>query len=142
MNQELKKLGKNGDAVLLYQAIRDGLSSETLWANCKNHKETIVLVQTDLNSVIGCYCPEKWENTTEMKSSFGCPGYKDITSDKPFLFYCLDNQIQIIKHKDRQIPRIGSNKDFLMVIGGGLYIYADKNIKSAACADKKYFERS
>ena len=71
MNQELKKLGKNGEAELLYQASRDGLSSETLWAKCQNHKETIALVQTDLNSVIGCYCPEKWENTTEMKMSVG-----------------------------------------------------------------------
>ncbi len=64
MNQELKKLGKNGEAELLYQASRDELSSETLWAKCQNQKETIALVQTDLNSVIGCYCPDKWEKTT------------------------------------------------------------------------------
>jgi hypothetical protein len=74
MNQELKKLGKNGEAELLYHAKRDGLSSKTLWAKCQNHKKTIALVQTDLNSVIGCYCPEKWENTKGMKNSYGLMG--------------------------------------------------------------------
>ncbi len=134
MNQELKKLGKNGEAELLYQASRYGIRSETLWDKCINHKETIALVQTDLNSVIGCYCPDNWKNTKAMKNYSGFPDFKNITSGKPFLFYYIDNQIQIIKHKDDQTPRIGSDKDWFMEIYGGLYISADKNKKSLAYA--------
>ena len=93
MNLELKKLGKNGEAALLYQLSRDGFKSETFWTKCQNHNDTIVLVQTDLNSVIGCFCPDKWENTEGKKDSDGDPGYKDIVLGKPFLFYCLDNKI-------------------------------------------------
>ena len=78
LNEELKKIGKNEAAELLYHSNRDGLSSETLWEKCKNHNETITLVQTDLNSVIGLFCSEKWENTANMKSSDGYVGRKDI----------------------------------------------------------------
>ena len=87
----MKKLGKNETAGLLYHSKKDGLSSRVLWEKCKNHKETIILAETDKNSVIGVYCPEKLENTTKMKDSDGYKGWKD--SDKPFLFYCEDNQI-------------------------------------------------
>jgi hypothetical protein len=68
LNSEIKKLGKNGEAELVYKASRDGNKSENLWNKCQNHKETIALFLTDLNSVIGCYSPEKWEDTTNMKS--------------------------------------------------------------------------
>ena len=78
LNEELKKIGNNGEAELLYHSNRDGLSSETLWAKCQNHNETITLVQTDLNSVIGLFCSEKWENTTNKKNSRGEKGSKDI----------------------------------------------------------------
>ena len=77
MNKELKKLGKNDPAELLYYSKRDGLSSETLWERCKNHNETITLVETDKNSVIGVYCSEKLEDTTNMKSSDGEEDCKD-----------------------------------------------------------------
>jgi len=68
LNSEIKKTGKNGEAELLYKASRDGFKSETLWTKCQNQKETIALFLTNLNSVIGCYCPEKWEDTTNKKS--------------------------------------------------------------------------
>ena len=93
LNQKLRNLGKNGKAELIYKASRDGNRPETFWDKCKNHKETITLVQTDLNSVIGSYCPDKWEDTSNKYNSYGDPGCKDIVSGNPFLFYCLDNQI-------------------------------------------------
>ena len=93
MNFELKKLGKNRAAELVYKASRDGTSSETLSAKCKNHKETITLVKTNFNSVIGCYCPDKWEDTTGKRDSDGDINCKDIVSGIPFLFYFSDNQI-------------------------------------------------
>ena len=71
LNNELKKLGKNGESELLFRVSRDEFTPETLWAKCKNNRETIVLVSTDLNSVIGCYCPEKWEDTKGKKNSEG-----------------------------------------------------------------------
>jgi len=64
LNKEIKNLGKNGKAELVYKANRDGHNKETLWTKCKNHNETITLIQTDLNSVIGCYCPDQWKDTT------------------------------------------------------------------------------
>ncbi len=100
----------------------------------KGHKKTIVLVQTDKNSVIGGYCPDQWEDTTGKKSSYGDSGYKDIVSGKPFLFYWVNGQIQIIKHKDDKIPNMLSNKDWLMVFGNGLRINADQNKDSSAWA--------
>ena len=85
LNEEIKKLGKNKEAELLYNGIRDKFSRWTLYVKCKNHSENIALVSTDLNSVIGCYCLDKWEDTTDKKD------HKDIVSGRPFLFYSKDN---------------------------------------------------
>ena len=87
-------------------------------------------MQTDKNSVIGGYCPDQWEDTTGKKSSRGYLNQKDISSGSPFLFYWVNGQIQIIKHRDDQIPFMKSDKDLLMVFGFGLYINADQNKES------------
>ena len=84
-----------------------------------------MLVKTDKNSVIGGYCPDQWENTTGMRNSRGDSDWKDIVSGKPFLFYWLRDQIQIVKHRDDQIPIMRSDKDWLMKFGGGLEINAN-----------------
>ena len=101
-------MGKQAN--LLYKASRDGSSSKAFWKKCLGQKETIFLVKTDLNSVIGCYCPDQWEDTTDKKGSEGELGWKDVVSGKPFLFYFLADQIEIIKHRDDRIPIIRSNK--------------------------------
>ncbi len=69
MDEEVKKMGKK--ASLSFKASRDGRSSEVLWEKCLGQKETIVLVQTDQNLVIGGYCPNQLEDTTGMKTSEG-----------------------------------------------------------------------
>ena len=102
MDEEVKKMGKK--ASLRYKATQDGYSSEVFQEKCLGQKETIVLVQTDHNSVIGGYCPDQWEDTTEMKNSEGDPGCKDIVSGSPFLFYWVNDQIEIIRHRDDRIP--------------------------------------
>ncbi len=84
-----------------------------------------MLVQTDKDSVIGGYMPDQWEDTTYMKIEEVNSGYKDIVSGSPFLFYWVNHEIQIIKHRNDQIPWMRSNKDFLMYFGFGLYINAD-----------------
>jgi hypothetical protein len=117
-------------AILLYKSSRDGSSSEVFWKKCLGQKETIVLVKTNLNSVIGGYCPDQWEDTTHKKNSEGELGWKDVDSGKPFLFYFLEGQIQLIKHRNDEIPFMGSDKDWLMMFGNGLYIHADKNKES------------
>ncbi len=86
-----------------------------------------MLIKTDKNSVIGGYCPDQWEDTTGMKSSKGSYDCKDITSGLPFLFYWVNGQIQIIKHRNDKIPSMRSNKGWLMDFGGGLGINADQN---------------
>ena len=63
-----------------------------------------------LTQPLGFYCPEKWEDTTYKKSSYGVEGWKNIVSGKLFLFYCLDDQILIIKHRDNKLPFILSEK--------------------------------
>ncbi len=108
-------------ASLRYKASRDGFSSEVLWKKCLGQKRTIVLVQTDKNSVIGGYMPERWQDTTGVKDS----GFKDITSGSPFLFYWVNDEIQIMKHVDNRTPFMASDKDWLMVFGHGLKINAD-----------------
>ncbi len=137
MNKELQKMCK--ETKLLYKASRDGFSSEIFWEKCLGQKETIALVQTDLNSVIGGYCPDQWEDTTGKKNSVGDSDYKDILSGSPFLFYWVTDQIQIIRHRDDQIPYMRSDKDRLMEFGGGLRIYHDKNKKTAAWATYNLF---
>ncbi len=97
---------------------------------CLGQQETIVLVKTDKNSVIGAYMPDQWEDTTDKKGSDGCKGFKDIVSGKPFLFYWVNGQIQIIKHRDDDIPFMRSDKDRLMNFGNGLRINADQNTES------------
>ena len=77
--------------------------------------------------MIGGYNPDQWEDTTGKKNSEGWPDYKDITSGLPFLFYWVNGQIQIIKHKNEKIPSMASNKDWLIDFGGGLAINADQN---------------
>jgi hypothetical protein len=71
--------------------------------------------------------PDQWEDTTGKKNSRGSSGWKDITSGLSFLFYWVNGQIQIMKHKNDQIPSMGSNKDWLMGFGCGLAINADQN---------------
>ncbi len=68
------------------------------------YKETIVLVKTDKDSVIGGYMPDQWENTTGKENSDGNPDCKDIVPGSPYLFYWVNEQIQIIKHRDDEIP--------------------------------------
>ncbi len=91
-------------------------------------------MQTNFNSVIGGYCPDQWEDTTGKKNSNGYYGWKDIVSGKPFLFYWVNGQIQIIKYRDDQIPSMRSDKDWLMMFGSGFYINADQNKQSEAWA--------
>ena len=93
MDEEIKKLGKKGTPELLYKASRDGFSSKALWKKCKGQNETIALVQTNFNTVIGGYNPDQWEDTTGMKTENNFYGTKHITSGKPFLFYWLNDQI-------------------------------------------------
>ncbi len=81
-------------------------------------KETIVLVQTDQNSVIGGYMPDQWEDTTGREcSNKHASNVKNISSGSPFLFYWVNGQIQIIEHRDDEIPFMGSDKEWLMVFG-------------------------
>jgi hypothetical protein len=95
----------------------------------------ITLIQTNLNSVIGGYNPDQWEDTTGMTCSWDS-NCKDITSGSPFLFYFLDDEIEIIKHRDDKIPYKRSDKDWLMVFGYGLWINADQNDTSTAWASR------
>ena len=96
-------------------------------------------MQTDQNSVIGGYCPDQWEDTTDKKGSDGIPGYKDILSKKPFLFYWVNYQIKIIKHRGDRIPFMESYKYWLMWFGNGLGIRADQNEESLAFATNDYW---
>ena len=86
-----------------------------------------MLVLTDRNSVIGGYCPDEWECTTGAKNSRGWLDRKDVVSGWPFLFYFLDDKIEIIKHTD--VPSMRSDKDWLMVLGGGFMLIKMKDHK-------------
>ncbi len=129
----------NKEAKLIYKASQDKFSQKVFWQKCLGYKETIVLVKTNKNSVIGGYCPDQWEDTTDKKNSNGFSGFKDIVSGKPFLFYWVNGQIQIIKHTDDEIPYMRSDKDWLMNFGGGLGINADQNKESEAYAKNSYW---
>ncbi len=76
MDEEIKKMGKK--ASLRYKASKDGFSLKVLWEKCLGQEETIVLVQTDQNSVIGGYCPDQWENTWGKKGPNGQSNEKKI----------------------------------------------------------------
>ncbi len=56
MDEEVKKMGRQ--ASLRYKGTRDGFSQKVFLEKCLGQKETIVLVQTDKNSVIGGYMPD------------------------------------------------------------------------------------
>jgi len=58
----------NKEAKLVYKASQGRFSSKKLWKRCLGYKETIVLVKTDKDSVIGGYMPDQWEDTTDMES--------------------------------------------------------------------------
>ena len=111
-------------ASLRYKASQDGFSQKVLWQKCLGQKETIVLVRTDKNSVVGGYNPDQWEDTWDMEDSVIGSGFKDIVSGKPFLFYFLDDQIQIIKHRNDENPSMTSDQGVLMSFGRGLSINA------------------
>ena len=61
-------------------------------------------MQTNFNSVIGGYNPDRWEDTTGKKNRASWQNYKVIDSGMPFLFYWVDDQIQIMKHRNKRIP--------------------------------------
>jgi hypothetical protein len=128
LDEEIQKMGKK--ASLRYKASQDGFNQQFFWEKCLGQKETILLVQTDKNSVIGSYFPDQWEDTTGMKDSYGNSDYKDITSGSPFLFYWVNDEIKIIRHRDDKIPFMASRKDWLMEFGYGLLINTDKNKES------------
>ncbi len=71
--------------------------------------------------------PDQWEDTTDKKNSKDWSGRKDITSGSPFLFHWVNDEIEITKHRDNKIPFMGSDKDWLMLFGNGLYIRPDQN---------------
>ena len=96
-------------------------------------------MQTDFNSVIGGYTPDQWEDTTGIKSISSELGIKSIRSGSPFIFYWVNDEIQIIKFRDDQIPFMGSDVDWLIKFGYGLGIKADKNKESLACANNYYW---
>ena len=90
-------------ATLLYRESRDGGDNKTLWNKCYGHEETLTLIKTNHDTIIGCYCSSKIEDTSKIKGS-GTNGFKVITGAKPFLFY-FDNKmnLQIMKFKDEQM---------------------------------------
>ena len=55
---------------------------------------------------------------------------KHICTGLPFLFYWVNDKIEIIKHELGKYKYMKSDKDCLMVFGGGLAISADKNEES------------
>jgi hypothetical protein len=71
LDREIKKMGKKGTPELLYKASRDGLSSSVFWEKTKDQNGTIALVSTNVDSVIGGYNPDQWEDTTGKKTSNG-----------------------------------------------------------------------
>jgi len=96
-------------------------------------------VKDNLNSVIGVYCPDKWVDTTGKKDTYGYLNFKDIIFSKPLLFYCLDDKIEIIKHRVDKRPNMRSNNELFMNICGGFAISTDKNIKSRVNAMRNSF---
>ena len=48
--------------------------------------------------------------------------WKNIVSGKPFLFYFLNDKIEIIKPRDDQVAFMASEEGFLLGFGNGLYI--------------------
>ena len=61
--------------------------------------------------------------------------HKECVGDKPFLFYCQDNKIEMITYKDDKIPSIGSNKTYLISTTGEFKILNDKNQRGVAVAN-------
>ena len=122
---------------LLYKMSEDELNSAVLWENCKNHNQTITFLKTDINSIIGFYCPDKFEETKFKKDSDGYPGWKDIDNGKPFIFYFQNDKFEKIEHKKEKISTMSSDRDHFLRIYGALTI--DSNKKAGAYAYRDYF---
>ena len=39
------------------------IDMETLWGRCRGYNKSITLIKTDLDSIIGYFCPDTWKNT-------------------------------------------------------------------------------
>ena len=74
-------------AIKLFSGSQNGYTSKALHDTCQNYDETLTLIHTNYDTIIGFYCPDKFELTTGKKNSFGWPDFKDIENGKPFLFY-------------------------------------------------------
>ena len=55
---------KKGDAKLLYTGSEHDFNSKALWERCKDHKQTLSIIKTDLDTVIGVYNPDEFVDTT------------------------------------------------------------------------------
>ncbi len=76
--------------------------------------------------MIGNFNPRKWQDTSKMQNIAGWKGYTDIKNGKPFLFCFVNNKIEIMNHKEDQIPGLRSDVDWFMDLVYGLTIYIDK----------------
>jgi len=59
---------------------------------------------------------------------------KNIESGLPFLFYWVNDEIEIIRHRNDRTPVMGSDEVSLLWFGNGLDFRTDKN-KEMAWAD-------
>ena len=60
MNPKCKKLKQ------LYNTGVDGWDPMVLWEKCQDYEETVLLVSTNFDKIIGAYTPDKWEDTIDM----------------------------------------------------------------------------
>ncbi len=79
----------------------------------------MTIVKTNHNTIIGVYCPNKIEDTTEMINQDDDDNGKSTVGLKPFFFYFQDNkQLEILKFREDidYIPTILSNINFMIRI--------------------------
>ena len=62
----------------IFSSTKDNFSTEKLWASCMDYNETVTLIKTDLNTIIGVYNPDRWEDTWGEESSAGGDDTKHI----------------------------------------------------------------
>lgn len=77
------------NAILVYNANKNDINSLAIWNNCYDYQETLTLIKTDHNTIIGVYCPTRIENTSEYKldEEFFEEGWKECLGANPIFFY-------------------------------------------------------
>ena len=78
-------------------------TTEDLWKDCANYKETILILKSNYNRLFGMYCPVTWKD-------YG--GDHEIENGHTFMFFVEQHKLRVCHSKKQAKDVIYSDSDY------------------------------